>query len=346
MIFQTDGNPRSGVARRAASAGRALLLTAGAAALALSTSLALGAETAADYPSKVIKIVSPFSAGGTNDFLTRSIARSMEAAFKKGVIVENRTGANGMIGADYVAKNAGDPHILLMGNGATHGTNSTLYPKIAYDAVKDFTPVGMVAKVPIVLIVSADLPIKSVQDLLAYAKKNPGTLSFGSSGLGGTGHMAGEKFKQVTGIDILHAPYRGDAPAVTDVLGGQIPMAFISATSVLPFVNSGKMRVLAVADDKRAPMLPNVPTLAEQGVNDGAFFTWYAIIAPANVPADIVKKLNETINNALDSQALKDSFATQGAEPVKSTPAELSAFIDGELKRSRTLIQELGIKVE
>lgn len=345
MMFQMDGSSRSRGRRRVSAAG-ALLLAAGAAALSLSASFASAAETAAEYPSRVIKIVSPFAAGGTNDFLSRFIARSLETALRKGVIVENRTGANGMIGADSVAKNAGDPYVLLMGNGATHGTNSTLYPKIAYDAVKDFTPVGMVAKVPIVLIVSADLPVKSVSELLDHARKHPDTLSFGSSGLGGTGHMAGEKFKQVTGVDILHAPYRGDAPAVTDVLGGQIPMAFVSATSVLPFISSGKMRVLAVADDKRAPMLPDVPTLAEQGVNEGAFFTWYAIIAPAGVPADIVTKLNETMNQALDSQALKESFATQGAEPVKSTPAELSAFIDGELKRSRTLIQELGIKVE
>jgi tripartite-type tricarboxylate transporter receptor subunit TctC len=304
------------------------------------------AAQTSDYPSKTIKVISPFSAGGTNDYLSRAIARKLELAFGKPVVVENRTGANGMIGADFVAKNPGDAYLLFMGNGATHGSNSTLYPKITYDAVKDFTPVGMVAVVPLVLIVSSSLPVKSIPELLAYAKAHPGSMSFGSSGLGSTGHITGEKFKQLTGVDAVHVPYKGDAPAVTDVLAGQLPLAFISITSVISHLNSGRMRILAVANAKRSPSIPDVPTFAEAGVREMEFATWYAIMAPAGIPKDIVNRLNQEISSALDSPDMKQGFATQGAEPTKFTPEELGAFVKSQLARYARMIKELGIRAE
>ena len=319
------------------------LLASAAIAAALLTALPAGAQ---DYPSKTIRVISPFSAGGTNDYLSRAVARKLELAFGKPVVVENRTGANGMIGADYVAKNPGDPYLLFMGNGATHGSNSTLYPKIPYDAVRDFTPVAMVAVVPLVLIVSSALPIKSVAELLAYAKAHPGSMSFGSSGSGSTGHITGEKFRQITGIDAVHVPYKGDAPAVTDVLAGQLPLSFISITSVISHLNSGRMRILAVANAKRSPSIPDVPTFAEAGVKDMEFATWYAIMAPAGIPKDIVNKLNHEISTALDSPDMKQGFATQGAEPTKYTPEELGAFVKSQLARYARMIKELAIRSE
>jgi tripartite-type tricarboxylate transporter receptor subunit TctC len=324
-----------------------LLKNAALAATLLGTLAAIpAAAQTSGYPSKVIKLISPFSAGGTNDYLSRAIARKLEGSLGKSVIVENRTGANGMIGADYVAKNPGDAHLLFMGNGATHGVNTTLYPKIPYDAVKDFTPISMVGVVPIVLIVNASLPIKSIPELLAYAKAHPGTMSFGSSGLGGTGHITGEKFKQLTGMDVIHAPYKGDAPAVTDVLGGQIPLAFISTTSVIPYLKSGRMRVLAVANAKRSPSIPDVPTFAEAGIKDMEFATWYAVMAPAGIPKEVVSRLNADISKALDSADLKQGFATQGAEPTKSSPEELGAFVKSEIAKYAKVIKELGIRVD
>lgn len=325
---------------------RRFMRAAAAATLLVTLAAMPAAAQTSDYPSKTIKVISPFSAGGTNDFLSRAIARRLETALGKPVIVENRTGANGMIGADFVAKNPGDAYLLFMGNGATHGANSTLYPKIPYDAVKDFTSVGMVAVVPLVLIVSSSLPIKSIPDLLAYAKAHPGSMSFGSSGLGSTAHFTGEKFKQLTGIDMVHVPYKGDAPAVSDVLGGQLPLAFISITSVISHLNSGRMRILAVANARRSPSIPDVPTFAEAGVKEMEFATWYAIMAPAGIPKDIVTRLNREISTALDSAEMKQSFATQGAEPTKYTPEELGAFVKAQIARYAKMIKELSIRAE
>jgi tripartite-type tricarboxylate transporter receptor subunit TctC len=306
----------------------------------------LAAAQGQAYPSKVTKLISPFSAGGTNDYLSRALAQKLEGSLGQPVIVENRTGANGMIGADYVANNPGNPYLLLMGNGATHGVNTTLYPKIPYDAVKDFTPIGMVGIVPIVLIVNSKLPVKSIQELAAYAEKNPGTLSFGSSGLGGTGHITGEKFKQVTGMDIVHAPYKGDAPAVTDVLGGHTPLAFISVTSVIPHLKSDRMRVLAVASAKRSSSIPDVPTFAEAGVKEMEFATWYAVMAPAGIPKEVVTRLSADITKAVKSSDMQQAFATQGAEPTTSTPEELGVFVKSEIAKYAKVIKELEIRVE
>jgi tripartite-type tricarboxylate transporter receptor subunit TctC len=325
---------------------RVFKLAVGAAILLGSLAAVPAVAQSPDYPTKTTKLISPFSAGGTNDFLSRAVARKLETALGKPVVVENRTGANGMIGADFVAKNPGDPYLLFMGNGATHGSNSTLYPKITYDAVKDFSAVGMVAFVPLVLIVNTALPIKSIPELLAYAKAHPGSMSFGTSGLGSTANFAGEKFKQLTGIDMVHIPYKGDAPAVTDVLGGQLPLAFISITSVISHLNSGRMRILAVANAKRSPSIPDVPTFAEAGVKEMEFATWYAIMAPAGIPKDIVNRLNQEIGTALDSADMKQSFATQGAEPTKFTPDELGAFVKAQIARFARMIKELSIRAE
>jgi tripartite-type tricarboxylate transporter receptor subunit TctC len=311
------------------------------------TVFAVAAGSAAaqsDYPNRPAKLVSPFSAGGTNDYLSRAIAQKLTASLGQPFTVDNRAGANGILGADVVAKSPADGYTLLMGNGATHGVNTTLYSNLPYDAIKDFTPVGMVGSVPIVLISSVTMPFKTLPELIAYSRANPGKLSFGTSGQGGTAHIAGEKFKQATGVDAVHVPYKGDSPALTDVLAGQIPLSFISITSVLPHLKSGRMRVLAVANTKRASMIPDVPTFAEAGVKDVEFSTWFAVMAPAGTPKEVVAKLNREIVKAVLSPELKERFATQGAEPAASTPEELDAFIRSEIEKLGKIIKQLGIK--
>jgi len=298
------------------------------------------------YPSQVTTLVSPYAAGGTNDYLSRVMAKKLEDLLGKSFIVTNRPGANGIIGATYVAQNKGNPYVLLMGNSATHGSNISLYPNRTYDAIKDFTPIGMVGAVPLVMIVSSKLPVKSVQDLIAYAKAHPGTLSFGSSGVGGTGHMTGEKFKQTTKMDIIHTPYKGDGPAVSDVLAGQVPVAFVGATSVIPHLKSGLLRVLAVASMKRSSSLPDVPTFDELGIKGVEFSQWYTIMAPAGIPQDAVAKLSAAVAEAVKSPEMRKAFATQGADPITYTPQELDAFIKSEIAKFSAIVKELGIKVQ
>ncbi|KRB70660.1 Bug family tripartite tricarboxylate transporter substrate binding protein [Noviherbaspirillum sp. Root189] len=323
------------------------LIKGAATAAALVSIFGINPAAAEDtYPSRTTTLVSPFAAGGTNDYLARAMAKKLETTLGKTFIVENRTGANGIIGATYVAKNKGDPYTLLMGNSATHGTNLTLYPKTTYNPIKDFTPIGMVGAVPLVMVVSSKLPVKSVQDLIAYAKANPGTLSFGSSGVGGTGHMTGEKFKKATSMDIIHAAYKGDGPAVADVIAGQIPVAFIGATAVVPHMKSGRLRVLAVAGKNRSSSMPDVPTFAEAGVQDIDFVQWYAIMAPADIPKDVANKLSAAVADAVKSPEMKQAFATQGADPITAGPKELESFIDAEITKFGKVIKELNIRVE
>jgi tripartite-type tricarboxylate transporter receptor subunit TctC len=298
------------------------------------------------YPSQTTTLVSPFAAGGTNDYLTRVLAKKLEDTLGKTFIVENRTGANGIVGASYVARNKGNPYLLLMGNSATHGTNITLYPKTPYNAIRDFTPIGLVGAVPLVMIVTSKLPVKTVQELIEYAKANPGKLTFGSSGVGGTGHMTGEKFKQMTKMDIMHAGYKGDGPAVADVLGGQIPVAFVGATAVVPHLKSRRLRVLAVASSSRSSSMPDVPTFAEAGVKDVEFVQWYAVMAPAGIPKDAANKLSAAVADAVKSSEMKQAFAAQGADPIVAGPKELELYIDSEIAKFAKVIKELDIRVE
>jgi tripartite-type tricarboxylate transporter receptor subunit TctC len=300
----------------------------------------------ADYPDKPIQAVSPYAAGGANDFLTRLMAQQMSTVLKANIIVDNKSGANGIVGAGYVAKSAPDGYMLLMGNSATHGTNPTLYKSLPYDPDKDFAPVGMVGSVPIVLVVNTGLGVNSVAELLAYGKSHPGKLAFGSSGVGGTGHLAGEAFKAATHLDMVHVPYKGDAPAVADAMGGQVQMAFVGVASAAPLLASGKIKILAVASAKRSGSLPDVPTMAEAGYKDVEFAQWYALFARAGTPKTTIDKLNQATRIVLAKDEVKKSLATQGADPAYMTPAELDTFYTSEIKRFADIIHRLGIKAE
>lgn len=305
---------------------------------------AFTASASADYPNRPIEFISPYAAGGANDYLTRLMARYMGDAMKANIIVSNRAGANGAVGAGAVARAAPDGYTLLMGNSATHGTNPTLYSKSTYDARKDFAPVAMVGSVPIVLVVNAGLGINSVEDLLKYGKTH--RLSFGSSGVGGTGHLTGEMFKAASGLDMIHVPYKGDSPAVTDAMGGQVDLAFVGTASATGPQASGKIKILAVAHPSRTRALPNVPTMAETGFKGIEVSQWYALFAPAGTPKEVIQKLNEANKMALSNPEVQKSLEAQSAESIYRTPDELETFYQSEIKRFGDIIQKLGIKVD
>ncbi|MBO9329281.1 hypothetical protein A6B37_05505 [Achromobacter sp. HZ01] len=313
----------------------------GAGLLAAGLALPALAEYPADRP---VQFISPYAAGGANDYLTRLMARYMGESLKANIVVDNKSGANGMIGASAVAKSTPDGYTILMGNSATHGTNPTLYKKQPYDASKDFTPVAMVASVPIVMVVNAGLGIDSVQDLLAYGKTH--RLSFGSSGVGGTGHLTGEAFKAATGLDMVHVPYKGDSPAVTDAMGGQVDLAFVGTASATTQQASGRIKILAVAHPQRTRALPDVPTMAEAGYPGLEFSQWYALFAPAGTPEAVVQKLNAANKAALANPEVQKSLDAQSAEGAYRTPQELGAFYQSEIARFGDWIRKLKLSAE
>ncbi|HYG41352.1 MAG TPA: tripartite tricarboxylate transporter substrate binding protein [Bordetella sp.] len=299
----------------------------------------------AEYPAdRPVQFISPYAAGGANDFLTRLMARYMGEEMKANIVVDNKSGANGMIGAAYVAKAQPDGYTLLMGNSATHGTNPTLYKKQPYDAGEDFTPVAMVASVPIVMVVNAGLGIDNVEELLQYGKQH--RLSFGSSGVGGTGHLTGEAFKAATGLDMVHVPYKGDSPAVTDAMGGQVDLAFVGTASATAQQSSGRIKILAVAHPNRARALPDVPTMAEAGFPGLEFSQWYALFAPAGTPAAVVAQLNAANKAALANPEVQKSLDAQSAEGTYRTPEQLKAFYQSEIKRFGDLIRKLNLSTQ
>lgn len=298
------------------------------------------------YPNKPIKMVVPFPAGGTTDILARLVGQELSKAWGQQVIIENRGGAGGNIGSDLVAKSEPDGYTLLMGTVGTHGINVSLYKKMPYDAVKDFQPITQVAAVPNLLAVHPSVPVKSVKELIAYAKKNPNKLSFASSGNGTSIHLSGELFKTMTDVQMTHVPYKGSAPAVTDLLGGQVHLMFDNMPSVLPHVKTGKLRGLAVTTAKRSPAAPNLPTVAEAGVPGYEASSWFGVLAPAGVPKDIVTKLNKEIVRILNAPEMKKKLSEQGAEPVGNTPEEFAAHIKAEIAKWAKVVKASGAQID
>jgi tripartite-type tricarboxylate transporter receptor subunit TctC len=270
----------------------------------------------------------------------------MATELKGTIVAENKTGANGIVGATFVAKSAPDGYAVLTGNSATHGTNPTLYPKLPYDAVKDFAPISMVGFVPLTLSVDIRLGINNIAELIAYGKKNPGKLAFSSSGVGSTGHLAGEAFKAASGIDMVHAPYKGDAPAIGDVAAGQIALSFVGVASASALYQSGKIKVLAVASAKRSTTMPDVPTFAEAGFKDIEISQWFALFTRAGTPKETIDLMNAAAKNVLSRPEIQKGIITQGAEYQYSTPEQLAAFTQTEIKRFGDIIRRLNIKVD
>jgi len=312
----------------------------------LTASLSLAQTAAQNYPQKPIRMIVPFTPGGSTDILARSIGQELSKAWGQSVIIENIAGAGGSIGADKAAKSPADGYTLLMGHIGTLAVNPSLYPKLPYNPVKDFAPVAWVARVPNVLVVNPNVPAKSVQELVALAKSKPGQLSYGSGGNGSAANLATEYFKMQTETAILHIPYRGTAPAVTDLMGGQIQMLFTGAPAVMGQVKNGQLRALAVSSPKRLDALPDLPTVAEAGYKNFEADQWYGVVAPAGTPRDIVLKLNQQINVALNSAELKKRLTTEGAVATPETPEAFGKLIAQEIERWRPVIASGRVKAD
>jgi len=296
------------------------------------------------YPAQPIRLVVPFPPAGGTDVLSRLVFNKVGAATHWTVVVENRAGAGGNIGLDSVAKAKADGYTIGMGQTANLAINPSLYPKMPYDATKDFTPVALVAAQPVVLIVRQDSPYKTLADLVAAGKAKQ--LSMASAGTGTVGHLTGEMFQRRAGIKALHVPYKGASPALTDLMGGQTDFYFATPPIAMPMLKAGKLRALAVTSTKRVALLPNVPTVAEQGYAGFQAEDWKALVAPAGTPADVVARLNAEVNKALKDKETIARLHDEGSEPRGGTPAELGAFIKTENTRWGAIVRDSGAKVE
>lgn len=320
-------------------------LLIGAVLAASSLACASGAAFGQAYPAKPVTVIVPFAAGGGSDNIARLVITKLGERTGKTFIIENRGGAGTNIGNEAVARAAADGYTLLLGQ-ITLSINPHLYPNLKYDADKSFAPVAHIATAPTVLIVPAASPIKDVKGLVDSAKAKPGKLNFGSGGAGTSVHLGGELFKLLTKTDMVHVPYKGSAPAVTDLIGGQIEMMFDTASSALPHVKGGKVRAVAVTGGTRLRDLPEVPTFAEQGMKDFDVPVWYGIVAPAGTPAPVVQWLNTEINAVLKDPAVAERLLAIGAVPVGGTPAQMAEFMKAQSARWARVVKEGNVKVE
>ena len=318
-----------------------------ACALASATLPAAHAQApAASWPSKPIRWVVPFPPGGAMDAIARTLGEKAGKTLGQPFVIENKPGAGGNIGADYVAKQPGDGYTLMI-TSIGMATNKPLYGKLSYDPIKDFAPVSLLAVVPNVLVTNATQPdVKTAKDVIAAARKTPGKLTYASAGNGTSIHLAGEVFTSLAQVDMLHVPYKGSGPAVSDLLGGQVNYMFDSITSARPHIESGKLRALGLTTAKRSKSLPNVPTLAEAGLPGYEVSPWFAVFMPAATPKDIVAKVNSALLEAMKDPDVVKRFETIGAEPVGSTPEEMAQHLARESERWTKLIQERGIKLD
>jgi tripartite-type tricarboxylate transporter receptor subunit TctC len=302
--------------------------------------------SAQPYPAKPVRIIVPFPAGGNADILARILGQKMTASWKQQVIVDNRAGAAGIIGAQAAAKAPPDGYTLFMGTTGTQTTNPAVYAKLPYDPVKDFAPVSNFAGSPYVLVVHPSLPVKTVRGLVAFARERPGALHYASFGAGSSAHLTGEMLRSMAKIDIVHVPYKGGPPALADLVGGHVEMMFNLLPGILPHVKSGKLRALAVAAEKRAPALPAVPTFAESGMAGLLSDSWYGILVPAATPKDIISKLNAEIQQVLAMPDVKQRLAADGADPMGNTPEQFADQIGKDLARYAKVAAEAGVKVQ
>jgi tripartite-type tricarboxylate transporter receptor subunit TctC len=297
------------------------------------------------YPSKTVRVVVPYPPGGPTDIAARIVAQKLSENMRQSFVVENRPGATGMIGTDLVAKAAPDGYTLLV-NASVQVIYPSLFAKMAFDPIKDFSPVTVLAQGPLVLLVNPDLPVKSVKDLVALAKSKPGKLQFGSSGNGAATHLSAEAFKILAGVDMQHVTYKGSTPALTDVMGGHVQLMFDSMSSSLPFIKAGKLRALAVTTAVRSPAMPDLPTIAEAGVPGYDLSTWYGLWAPAGTPKDIVSKLSTEVAKILKTPDVRERLAALGSEPVGNSPDEFARFSHTEQVKWAKVVRESGAKVD
>lgn len=317
---------------------RALLLAAAAAALP---------ARAADWPTRPLRIVLPFPPGGTSDLVARLLADKLAAALGQPVVVESKPGANGIIASDFVAKST-DGHTLLFASAA-HASNATLYPKLPYDSARDFVPVALVVPPgPMVIVAHPSLPANNVRELIDAARRNPGKIAYASAGVGNTLHLAGEMFDQMAGVQMLHVPYKGAAPALNDLMGGQVQLMFNSALVVAPQVKDGKLKLIAQTGARRSPVLPaDLPTVAESGLPGFEVTGWFGLFAPANLPREAVRRLNAEVQRAMATPEARDKLVLLGSpEPSTLSPEGFGAFVDAETQRYAKVIKAANLRLD
>ena len=333
--------------------GRAIQFILIVAALLAGTSQGSFAQT--DYPNKPIRFIVPFPAGGATDNIARPLQNELLNTVKWNIVIDNKPGAGGNIGAEIVSKSLPDGYTWLMASVGTHGINLPLYTqgggKLPFDPIKDFTPISLVAELPNVLVINPEFAAKnninSVNDLIAYAKANPGKVNMASSGNGTSIHMAGELFKSMTKTYMVHLPYKGSPPAVTDLMAGNVDIMFDNLPSSINFIRAGRLKALAVTSAKRSPAFPDLPTIAEAANLPGYEATsWFGVVGPANMPADILNKDSAVLMAAINSPSVKEKYLAMGAQPVGNTPAQFSAFIKNEIAKWTKVVKDSGAKVD
>lgn len=301
---------------------------------------------AAGYPERPVTIVVPFAAGGASDVLGRQIGKQLEGALGQNFVVDNRTGAGGTVGAASAARAAPDGYTLVMGTNASHAIAATIHRSLRYDPLKDFVPITLVAHVPQVLMVHPSLPVSNVQELIAFARKNPGKLNFSSAGNGTPGHLGMELFKMMTQVDMMHVPFQGGNPALLALTGGQVQVLADNVNSALPMIKAGKVKAIAVTSAKRSGALPELPTIAEQGVPGFDSGSWFALFAPTNTPTAIVSRLNNEVIKALDNPSVRAALAAQGAEPAAGTPEALTQLVRADMAKWGGVVKQIGLTAD
>ena len=315
------------------------------AALAAATLVSLGAA-AQTYPVKPVRMIVGFAPGGGTDVVARVISQKLSEGYGQQVIVENRAGATGTIGADLVAKSAPDGYTLIMGHVNSHAIAPIMFKKLPYDAVRDFATVAYVGYVPNVLVVHPSVPARSMKELIALAKSKPGALNYASSGNGSTQHLAGEMFKQLAGVDIVHVPYKGSGQAIGDLLAGTVTMNFDTMPPVIEHIKSGRLRALAISTPRRIPQLPDVPTFTEEGMSGFDVTNWYGVMAPAGTPREIVNKLNADINKAMQVPEVRSRLEQVGTQMREGSAADFETFQKSEVAKYAKLVKDAGISPE
>src|SRR3954469_16651621 len=305
-----------------------------------------GATLAQDYPAKPLRFIVPFPPGGGNDTVARAIAQQMSPALGQPVVIDNRPGAGGSIGADLAAKAPADGYTLFLAGVGSHVVNPNLHARLGYDPVRDFTPITLLASAPSVLVVNPAVPARTVAEFTAYARANPGKLNYASNGNGSAAQLAAAMYESMAGVKMVHVPYKGIAPALTDLLSGEVQLMCGTIVALVPHIQAGKLRALAVTSRKRSALLTEIPTLAESGLPEYEAGSWYGILAPAGTPPDIIAKLNTVVVKALRQPDVAKRLVQEGAEPIGSTPEEFGAHIKSEIARVGRVVREAGIKIE
>jgi len=301
---------------------------------------------AQSYPNKTIRMIVPFPAGGATDIVARLVAQKLGDAIGQQVIVDNRGGAAGTIGSDLAAKSPPDGYTILIGTSSTHAIAQSLYAKLPYDSIKDFTPVVGIATATIVLSMHPSVPAKTVRELIVLAKAKPDALSFASSGSGGVSHLVGEMFKAQAGVQMLHIPYKGDAPALADLVGGQVSLEFGTALSFLPYIQSGRLKALAVTSLRRSQVMPDVPTVAESGLKGFEALQWFGVFAPAGTRAEVVTRLNTEIVKILQTADMRERLTKLASEVMADTPEQFAAFQKAEIAKWARVVKDSGARID